>query len=188
MTIKDILNLSNEDVMKLTKEELQPLVRQTVGVTRKRIKRIETAGISSPAVTNVRDFTFSSSKKQNLNQLRQQFIKSTSFLKNKTSTLKGARQARKKMLKTLNIEEEIPQDEEALFWSAMNRLQDEKPELFVGAHSFTNVSSIVRNEIRTQKKPTYTKIKNKLIKYVEEEAEIIASPFDFEEDDEWWSE
>lgn len=177
MTIEEILNLSNEDVMKLTKEELQPLVRQTVGATRKRIKRIEESGIKfSPATQAVKNFDFSTSEKQSLNQLRQQFIKSTDFLKMKTSTLKGAREARKRTMQTLGMSEKEYSKLGKQLWNILKEVRNKYPELMYGNHKSTDIINYYY-ELKTQgaKKK---EIKEKIFEMLNIPKEAPKSPFD----------
>lgn len=100
MKIKDILNMSNQEFNRLTLKELEPIVRKMQSVANARIKKVEKAGVFSPAVEGQKQFTMPD--KYNLNMLRAKYRESANFLNNKTSTLQGAKEFNKMVQGNIN--------------------------------------------------------------------------------------
>lgn len=105
MKVKEILNLSDIQINKMSRRELAQVTSILSSAANKRIARIEKAGVTSPAVANVKshDGKFSV-KGKNTNQLRSEFARARNFMTNVTSTVKGAKSSARQIEKNLGLE------------------------------------------------------------------------------------
>ena len=92
LTIENILSMDIDKFNKLKEPDLKKIVGRLVSAANKRIRRMESAGIESPALSGVKRSggTFSV-KDKNLDQLRSEYARAKRFLTSKTSTIKGAK-------------------------------------------------------------------------------------------------
>lgn len=104
MKVKEILNLSDVQINKMSRKELAQVTSILASAANKRIARIEKAGVTSPAVANVKahDGKFSV-KGKNTNQLRGEFARARNFMSNVTSTVKGAKSSARQIEKNLGL-------------------------------------------------------------------------------------
>ena len=104
MKVKEILNLSDVQINKMSRKELAQVTSILASAANKRIARIERAGVTSPAVANVKahDGKFSV-KGKNTNQLRGEFARARNFMSNVTSTVKGAKSSARQIEKNLGL-------------------------------------------------------------------------------------
>ena len=109
MGIKDIMNIDLDTFNKMNERELKQITSRLVSAGNKRIRRLKSKDINSPALRSLgEDDIFSvklskdMNKKQRVNAIRQEFAKIRNFLSAKTSTLKGYRQYSKKMVKEIS--------------------------------------------------------------------------------------
>ena len=104
MKVKEILNLSDVQINKMSRKELAQVTSILASAANKRINRIEKAGVTSPAVANVKahDGKFSV-KGKNTNQLRGEFARARNFMSNVTSTVKGAKSSARQIEKNLGL-------------------------------------------------------------------------------------
>ena len=104
MKVKDIMKLSDVQINKMSRRELAQVTSILASAANKRINRIEKAGVTSPAVANVKahDGKFSL-KGKNTNQLRGEFARARNFMSNVTSTVKGAKSSARQIEKNLGL-------------------------------------------------------------------------------------
>ena len=104
MKVKEILNLSDVQINKMSRKELAQVTSILASAANKRIARIEKAGVTSPAAANVKahDGKFSV-KGKNTNQLRGEFARARNFMSNVTSTVKGAKSSARQIEKNLGL-------------------------------------------------------------------------------------
>lgn len=111
------------DVNKLTRSELAKLVTKLDSAANKRIRRIEGAGVVSPAILKLKerfnqaDFKFSVRGK-NLNELRKQYTQVMGFLGMKTSTLTGARKFERDFSKRFTNGEVLSESQKKVLFDA----------------------------------------------------------------------
>lgn len=102
MTTSELLNLSSVEISKLKKPQLRKIVQTLANTSNKRLKRLQQKGISTPASRYVNKSGKFSTKGKNINQLRAEYIRAKNFLQSKTSTLKGYKQFKKEVQKSLS--------------------------------------------------------------------------------------
>ncbi len=104
MKVKDILRLSDIQINKMSRRELAQVTSILSSAANKRIARIEKAGVTSPAVSNIKrhDGKFSV-KGKNTNQLRSEFARARNFMQNATSSVRGAKASAKQIEKNLGL-------------------------------------------------------------------------------------
>ena len=104
MRVKEILNLSDVQINKMSRKELAQVTSILASAANKRINRIEKAGVTSPAVSNVKSHEGRFSVKgKNTNQLRGEFARARNFMSNVTSTVKGAKSSARQIEKNLGL-------------------------------------------------------------------------------------
>ena len=104
MKVKEILNLSDVQINKMSRKELAQVTSILASAANKRINRIEKAGVTSPAVANVKAHEGRFSVKgKNTNQLRGEFARARNFMTNVTSTVKGAKSSARQIEKNLGL-------------------------------------------------------------------------------------
>lgn len=102
MSINDIMNMGIKQFNKLTEPELRKVVGRLVSASNKRIRRMESSGIETPALRKVnKSGGVFSVKDKNLNQLRSEFSRAKSFLQSPTSSIKGYKEVQKKTVEGL---------------------------------------------------------------------------------------
>lgn len=126
LSIKNIINMSAEDINKLNTKDLRQLVGRLVSASNKRVKRLEKSelGLLSPAYQSVkrRGRLFSTKNKQ-INQLRNEFKVAKNFLNMKTSTAKGFKELRKETVTRLGKEFDSIEQEKR-FWQTYRKIEE----------------------------------------------------------------
>ena len=96
MTISDIMGMDIRDFNRLKESDLRAVTSRLVSASNKRIRRLESKSIKSPAYRSLgTDVRFSTklpkgtTREQRVNRLRQEFSRARSFLSSKTSTMAG---------------------------------------------------------------------------------------------------
>lgn len=96
MTISDIMGMDIRDFNRLKESDLRAVTSRLVSASNKRIRRLESKSIKSPAYRSLgTDVRFSTklpkgtSREQRVNRLRQEFSRARNFLSSKTSTMSG---------------------------------------------------------------------------------------------------
>ena len=104
MKVKEVLRLSDVQINKMSRKELAQVTSILASAANKRIARIEKAGVTSPAVANVKAHEGRFSVKgKNTNQLRGEFARARNFMSNVTSTVKGAKSSARQIEKNLGL-------------------------------------------------------------------------------------
>lgn len=105
ISISDIMNIDINTFNKLGESDLRRITSRLVSAGNKRIRRLESAGITSPAYSSLGTSgnKFSTklpkgiSETQRVNALRQEFSRTRGFLSMKTSTISGYNEYIKEM-------------------------------------------------------------------------------------------
>lgn len=104
MKVKEVLRLSDVQINKMSRRELAQVTSILASAANKRIARIEKAGVTSPAVANVKSHEGRFSVKgKNTNQLRGEFARARNFMTNVTSTVRGAKSSARQIEKNLGL-------------------------------------------------------------------------------------
>lgn len=132
MNIKDILNISQEDIMSMNTKELKKVVQQMSNVSKQRVRRLEKANIHSHAKENILgDNEISKTRNMNINQLRSEYKKLYSFLNAKTSTVGGAKQVEKELIDRLGFKQSAENTTEKIntLFDAFGRIEQLAPAI-----------------------------------------------------------
>jgi translation initiation factor 2 beta subunit (eIF-2beta)/eIF-5 len=99
----------------MSRRELAQVTSILSSAANKRIARIEKAGVTSPAVANLKrhDGKFSV-KGKNTNQLRSEFARARNFMQNATSSVSGAKASAKQIEKNLGLGETVKKVSKAM--------------------------------------------------------------------------
>lgn len=99
LTVNDILNMSARQLNALDAKDLARVSGRLRSAANKRLRRLEKSGMESPAYRNaMRGGGSFSTKDKDLVGLRNEFLRMKTFMEGKTSTVRGAKQAQKKMV------------------------------------------------------------------------------------------
>ncbi len=116
-TISQILEVSIDDFSSMTKSELSKIVSKLSSAANKRLKRMAEEEIESPAYSRaMKSGGKFGAKDKTLNQLRAEFMRVSSFLKMKTSTLRGYKKVVKEFKERVGITEDLTEDDLKSFW------------------------------------------------------------------------
>lgn len=92
LSTQDILSISPQQLKNLGESDLRRLSTRLVSSANKRLRRIEQAGVESPALREVKESGGAFSVKgKSYNQLQHEFARARRFFKSKTSTVQGSR-------------------------------------------------------------------------------------------------
>lgn len=100
--VKEYINLSATDFSKLNEKQLRHVVQTLADAGNKRIKRMQSVGLKSPALNYLehsKGGTKLTTKGKKLNQLRAEYIRAKNFLNAETGSVRGARQFIKNSVK-----------------------------------------------------------------------------------------
>lgn len=105
LSINDIMNKDWNDLAKLNLTDLKALTQRLVSASNKRLKRLEQSnlgGYSSALQNKKKSGVRFSTRGKNINELRKEFRRAKSFLKSKTSTIKGTKKVINRMSKKIS--------------------------------------------------------------------------------------
>ena len=120
MKWQDIVDISPEEFMQLSKEELKARVQILASAGNKRLKRAQEKGFSSPSIEAVLKKGKFSTKDKSFAQLRNEFIRAKQFLQSKTGTLGEFNKFKRHALAQLTKESgiKITPEQFDTFWRA----------------------------------------------------------------------
>ena len=179
MTIKEILEMSNEDFVKLRKNELQPLVNHMISVANRRMNYLERANVTSPALISRDGQRFNKIENTiTLNQLRAQYMKVSQFLNNKTSIVGEARKFNKMVSESINALREddfiryssLTHEQQSDIWKLYESIKEIDEQLFESLSSEQRISLASKFYRRDS---DYDKIKAELRDYIYEKGASI---------------
>lgn len=102
MSVTDITSMDIRDFNKLGLSDLRKVVGRLVSAVNKRVRRFETAGLSTPALRALEQSGgMLSTKGKDLNQLRTEYARARDFLNMETSSRKGFSEVQNKTVETL---------------------------------------------------------------------------------------
>ena len=149
MTLREILNLDYNDVMKMNREELSSVVKSMRNIYNLRKGQFIRKGEywkNIPAFKAVSSSDLSG--KGNINSLRNQFSKGLSFLNYKTSTYKGYSEYEKTVRKTLgDINQELSKDQISKTFDIFHKLEEDNNALVYNLGS-KNVLNLIKNQVQ----------------------------------------
>lgn len=145
MNINDILNMDISDISKLNRTELAKLVSQLGSASNKRLKRMESKDMTTPATMGIkRSGGKISVAGKNVNELRSEFMRAKTFLSAKTSTQKGFKQVQKSIEQRIGGPLTPNQTKE--FWQGYNKLMELEPN-FLKLYGSDRMQQFLRSEL-----------------------------------------
>ena len=111
MTVRELLDIDISDVNKFNEKTLRAAVQTLSSAANKRVRRINAAGVISPAVRAVEQQGNFTPKGKTRNQLLSEFVRAVNFLQSETSTVKGARKFTDNIRKNLGLNKTATADE-----------------------------------------------------------------------------
>lgn len=173
-SVKQILNMSSKQISKLSDAELRKMVVIANSAANKRIKRAESAGMTSGVIDRAKENgKFSVKGVQNRVQLENAFTNVKNFLSAQTSSVAGIKKQQRKMFKNLAkiVNKELPPEEQinlsgqnevdlknisGLIWQQIDKLSERKSlgitsgeRYKLAAHAY-NVTTRDRRPIQTK--------------------------------------
>lgn len=173
-SVKQILNMSSKQISKLSDAELRKIVVIANSAANKRIKRAESAGMTSGVIDRAKENgKFSVKGVQNRVQLENAFTNVKNFLSAQTSSVAGIKKQQRKMFKNLAkiVNKELPPEEQinlsgqnevdlknisGLIWQQIDKLSERKSlgitsgeRYKLAAHAY-NVTTRDRRPIQTK--------------------------------------
>ena len=116
LKITDIINIDLETFNRLNESELRALTSRLVSAGNKRIRRLKEHDINSPAIQSLgKEQKFSTklsndtTTQQRVNKLRAEFSRARSFLNAETSTIGGYKKFKKKTIKKISKDLNMPE-------------------------------------------------------------------------------
>ena len=195
MTVRELLDIDITDVNKFNEKTLRAALQVLSSAANKRVRRINAAGVISPAVRAVEQHGKFTPKGKSRNQLLSEFVRAVNFLQSETSTVAGARKFTDKMRKNLGLNkaataEEI-NNENKNYWNTYTDLYNKAQNLWTHSRlGSAKVQEIITDIRAEHPNETWRKISDRaqaeLDKlYIEESAPNgTAEFFDFGEYDE----
>lgn len=130
MGIKDILSMDLNEFNKLKESQLRSLSNKLVSAANKRVRRFQTAGEKSPALSKVEQEGIFSTRNKSFNELRQEFARTRRFLQSETGNLRGAKRVQNQVINNLNRSGvSITRDQYNAFFDAYEKLKQQNPEV-----------------------------------------------------------
>ena len=134
MTVRELLDIDITDVNKFNEKTLRAAVQTLSSAANKRVRRINAAGVISPAVRAVEQHGNFTPKGKNRNQLLSEFVRAVNFLQSETSTVAGARKFTDNIRKNLGLNktataEEIASENKG-FWNTFTDLYNNAQNLW----------------------------------------------------------
>ena len=187
-----LLKLTPEDINKMTFNELRKSVSILASAANKRLKRLATSGVGqmSPAyiMAQKRAYTGIAGGKfgvagKDINQLRNEYAAIRAYMSQKTSTVKGFKQVRKKLYKRIGGSFESAPDPVAAereFWATYRKLEELHPELASMRYGSNEVMRDLRRVMETGARDPLSVMEEKIkVEYEKEQAELAEDFSDF---------
>lgn len=149
LSIQDIMDIDIKDFNRLNERDLRDLTKRLSSAANKRIKRMETGGDLSPAYDRIMESGGKISvKDKSFNQLRQEFGRARDFLQSKTSSIKGWKSTKKKVIdefKKLGVD--IPEDKYNDVFRTYEKVKERNPEVGMRSLKYRVMKKIVSGAV-----------------------------------------
>ena len=173
-SVKQILNMSSKQISKLSDAELRRMVVIANSAANKRIKRAESAGLTSGVIDRAKENgKFSVKGVENRIQLENAFTNVKNFLSAQTSSVAGIKKQQRKMFKNLAkiVNKELPPEEQinlsgqnevdlknisGLIWQQIDKLSERK-SLGITSNERYKLAAHAYNVTTRDKRPIQTK-------------------------------
>lgn len=170
LTTEHILKM---DVYKLNAPSLRQVLNRLISTANKRIRTLEKKAPHSPAIRNREPnfkFTLKGVAKNDRNQMESIMKEVKQFLTSKTSTMKGFKEYRTDVERTIGTFDSIEQEND--FWHTFNEWIDKHPNLSARFNDSFQIRDmmydefIVKNRDSRTAKANVTKAINKMLKEI----------------------
>lgn len=188
LSVEDILNMDFDKFNELGAKDMKLVVGRLVSAANKRIRRLESAGIESPAYRQVmRSGGYISTQGKDLNALRSEFARARNFLESKTSSRTGYKKVRKETI--ANLKKEGVEIDPAQFDEVFNlyeRLKEIDPSISNRTLKYAVLSEIASMPDTLSIEEKTDLMRQKLVQLYEERAELengsggVSDFFEFE--------
>lgn len=122
--LQDLLNISANELNKMSRKELSKVVSQLGGTANKRLKRFEDLNIKSGVYSQTIKAGRFSARGKTLNQLRNEYVREKQFLESKTSTIRGYREVKRNFEKNIIGSDTTLTDKQyERFWKFYNKAE-----------------------------------------------------------------
>lgn len=173
-TLNELLEMKWGDISSLTTKELRELSNRLNSAANKRLRRIEAAGAQefSPAYTGTRSARgdFSTAGLQTRTQLKNEIQRASTFLRSKTSSLKGIKEYKESVSEMFDVEGEdglsvdnMTKKQKNTVFRALDRLRESN-----AAMVYNIGSDVIIKELRKAQLSKKSRNRFQLIKAVEE--------------------
>lgn len=182
MTVKDLLNLTPEKIIKMNEKELRKATQTLSSASNKRVKRLKERGLEKVSTalqgakrTNKnkdKSLNLFSTRGKNINQLRHEFIRNVNFLSAKTSTVKGAQVLERDVYQNLfgvNYSK-LSKKDKARLWGLFHRVT-ELPSYQKGGVNYYKGVKMVKEVFAERKSKNFDELINDLTNRINKEYE-----------------
>lgn len=172
LSTEKILSIKPEQIKGLNEGDLRRLTSRLVSSANKRIRRLEKAGVESPALREIRESGGALSVKgKNYNQLQKELSRARKFFRSKTSTVAGARKYSNKFREfTKGLNEEEQKD----FFDVLSKLRQTDRATYESHYKeFIEKNRELTKNSRLTSEEVYDALREKLDSYYESEQEAI---------------
>lgn len=148
-SIKDIMDIDMDTFNQLSERDLRQLTTRLASAANKRIKRMEKAGIMSPAYDRIQESGGKISvKDKTFNQLRHEFGRAKGFLQSKTSSLSGWKKTKQTVIKAFKgMGVDIPEQSYDDVFRTYEKLKERNPEYGMRALKYRVMKKIVSGDV-----------------------------------------
>lgn len=196
--VNEYLNISPNDLMKMTRKELADVVSTLASAGNKRLRRLEQSelGKESFAYQNVQksvrkgDKANFSVKGKNLNQLRNEYKNVANFLNQKTSSVTGWKKELKKIKERIR-KKDISAGELSHFFKLYRKLEELNPSViqsYGSTESQQLLSQTLKENPDSNDEDILEKMEENFTKIYEEKQRFMMSDEDDEELDDIYDE
>ena len=167
LSTKNILKM---DVYKFNAPTLRAVLNRLISSANKRIRRLESKAPHSPAIRNRKDnfkFSLKGVGKEDRNKMESIMKEVKSFLEAPTSTIKGFKEYRSNVERTIGTFDSIEQENE--FWNTFNEWIKSHPNLSARFNDSFQIRDmmydefVVKNRSTSTAKANVTKAINKML-------------------------
>lgn len=186
-TVKKIVDLKYDDILKMNEKELREALNVGVSASNKRLRRLQEKNLSSAYVERAiarnqldkrkkRQFT---SRHKTQAQLRRELNEVKNFLSAKSTTIRGARALNKQVAERIGKSyEDFSLSAQQQFWNLYNRVAKEYPHL--AYQDSDQIQRLVLQKFNSNKTKTLDQLHDEITKELDKRYESIVEEDEFE--------
>lgn len=153
MKVSDVLDMSLNKIMSLSRDELATYTRALVRESNKRLTNMKKRGITTPATAFIRkhggkfSLTTRKGRQKNVAELREEFQRAKGFIESETSTVRGFHTWETKVANTLKTNagidyNSLTETQKRRFWQVYAKLEETDQANVYGGNYRTSVKEI----------------------------------------------